>query len=82
MTTDSEFSAALDPLRAMLASDGYAVELGGGHPVPITIVATGDACGDCLVPESVMRPLIADMLGERGVEKEWTLSLPAPSGQE
>jgi hypothetical protein len=77
MATPSEWSTALDPLRAMLAADGYGVRLTGSDPVEITIVATDEACGDCLVPESVMRPLIADMLGDRGIQEEWTLSLPA-----
>lgn len=80
MDTESELSTALDPLRTMLASDGFGIVLRGTDPVAITIVATDDACGDCLVPESVMRPLIADMLAERGIEDEWTLSLPTAGG--
>jgi hypothetical protein len=79
MTTRSEWSTALDPLSAMLASDGYDVQLTGDDPMGINIVATEEACGECLVPESVMRPLIADMLAKSGIHQDWTLSLPAAS---
>jgi hypothetical protein len=80
MTSQAELSKALDPLRAILASDGYGVEVGETRPLEVRIVATGSACEECLVPESVMRPLIADMLGEHGFDDEWTLSLPPPRG--
>jgi hypothetical protein len=82
MTTPSEWRTALDPLVSMLAADGYGVQLTGGDPLGIAIVAKDEACGDCLVPESVMRPQIADLLSAKGIQEEWTLSLPAAADTE
>ena len=53
----SAIAAALEPLRALLSADGYALELieASGSRVVAMITAGPDACAECLVPELIMR---------------------------
>ena len=56
--------AGLRSLGDTLAADGYAVaaeERDGRVRVRIT-VADPSACADCLAPEEIMRPIVADLL--------------------
>jgi hypothetical protein len=61
---DAERAAVL---RCTLAADGYELEVGEeGDRVRVTIIATDQACADCLVPKDLMRAILAQ-----------TLSIPA-----
>ncbi len=51
-------------LAATLAADGYRMEFAeNGDRVHVTIIATEDACADCLVPKNLMRSMLEQQLG-------------------
>ena len=53
----------LKDMRATLAADGYALEAReDGERVVIDIVATPEACEDCLAPPEVMRAILGKTL--------------------
>lgn len=56
--------AALRPMRDSLAADGYGLEwsVQEQNRIRIQVVATGDACEDCLVPPEIMRAILSDAL--------------------
>ncbi len=74
--TAPQLETALAGFRAMLEPDGYAVEFVDA-PLAVRIVATEGACPECLVPESVMRPIINGMLAQSGLEGDFALVYPA-----
>jgi hypothetical protein len=50
-------------LRSTLAADGYELDVTeGGDRVRVTIIATDQACADCLVPQDLMRAILAQAL--------------------
>jgi hypothetical protein len=54
---------ALDGMRAMLAADGYVLHWSvEGDVLAVSVVATGDACADCLVPKTLFSALVRDAL--------------------
>lgn len=57
MTASPAITEALASLGAMLAADGYELELreGGSALLVAEIKAGPDACADCLVPKDMMR---------------------------
>ncbi len=51
-------------LRASLAADGYELEMAeASGRVSVTIIATPQACADCLVPKDLMRGILGQTLG-------------------
>jgi hypothetical protein len=51
-------------LRSTLAADGYEMDVAeDGDRVRVTIIATDQACADCLVPKDLMRSILGDTLG-------------------
>ena len=53
MSAATDLTEELEPLRAMLAADGYelAADLSAdGRTVVLDITATADACAECLAP--------------------------------
>ncbi|HEY6294650.1 MAG TPA: hypothetical protein VIX15_03215 [Streptosporangiaceae bacterium] len=51
-------------LRSTLAADGYEMDVAEqGDRVRVTIIATDQACADCLVPKDLMRSILAQTLG-------------------
>lgn len=52
----------LASIRTSLEADGYAIDVTDGERVTVVISATPDACAECLVPESVMRPILEHSL--------------------
>ena len=57
-------TARLEPLRASLGADGYEMRAAeDSGRIGITILATEDACADCLVPKNVMRAILGQVLG-------------------
>ena len=51
-------------LQATLAADGYRMEFAeDGDRLRVTIIATPDACADCLVPKDLMRAMLEEQLG-------------------
>jgi hypothetical protein len=66
--TAEAMGAAVAPLRDMLAADGYALTVEAlGNGWELRIGATGDACADCLVPEMLLRTIVADGLRRHGI---------------
>ena len=53
----------LEQVRDMLAADGYAIEVReDGDRLLVQVLATPEACADCLVPLAVMRGILAVQL--------------------
>jgi hypothetical protein len=51
-------------LQSTLAADGYRMEIAeAGDRVAVTIIATPQACADCLVPKDLMRGILEQALG-------------------
>jgi len=61
-------SERLKVLYDTLAVDGYemSVQMARGGRVQARIVATAEACADCLVPRSVMSALLTDAVHAGG----------------
>ncbi|MFW6090351.1 MAG: hypothetical protein ACODAF_00650 [Actinomycetota bacterium] len=73
--------AELDELRTSLAADGYELDVDvSGASAVVRIAAGPDACDDCLVSKSMMRAMLAPVLGV--AEDEIDLSYPADHGGE
>jgi len=61
---DAERAGAI---AATLAADGYRRQIAEtGDRVRVTITAGPEACADCLVPENLMRGILAQALGVPG----------------
>lgn len=61
----TEVEAAISGIAAAFAADGYQLTVQDAEPeVRITIAAVGDVCADCLVPESVLVPMLAQALDD------------------
>lgn len=60
----AEVEKAIEPFAEALRSDGYEIGIVSVAPdaIDLQIDALEDACEDCLVPEHVMAPMIADGL--------------------
>jgi hypothetical protein len=53
----------LQDMRTMLSADGYGIEAReDGEHVVVEIVATPEACEDCLAPPEVMRAILGKSL--------------------
>lgn len=62
----ADVEKAIEPFAEALRSDGYEIGVTAAAPdlVELRIDALEGACEDCLVPEHVMAPMIADTLPE------------------
>jgi hypothetical protein len=61
MTVDVE---RLAQVRATLVADGFDLEVDhGGSRVTVRIVASVEACPDCLVPKPLLRSMLQPILG-------------------
>ena len=59
--------AAFAEIVTVLARDGYAAEWEvDGDAVTFRVVATADACADCLVPAPVMQAILGDAIEGTG----------------
>ncbi len=68
-------------LASTLAADGYRMEFAERDGrLHVTIVATPDACADCLVPKDLMRGMLAQQLGVAGENID--LTYPSEFSQE
>jgi len=76
-TDQSAIEAALQPFAEMLAADGYELHSRlEGEVVELKIVAGASACEECLVPRTVMEPIMSNALGEAGLSVEIDLRYP------
>jgi hypothetical protein len=77
MSTSDDVSAGLDGIRKGLEADGYGLEVVGAADVlAIRIVATEDACEDCLVSREVMARMMSGALGGRWAPEQIEIELP------
>ena len=61
----------MQPLRDMLAADGYALRLETvARTLTVNIDATADACEDCLAPAEMIAMMVEDRLKTAGVPVE------------
>lgn len=60
----AELEKAIEPFAEALRSDGYEIAVASvsEKAIDLRITALEGACEDCLVPEHVMAPMIADTL--------------------
>lgn len=60
---------ALAPIQTTMSADGYSLSVTEGEAgaLAVRIEAQEGACADCLVPESVMVPMIERLLADAGV---------------
>jgi hypothetical protein len=69
MLTDCE--KALEPLRSMLAADGYLLRLettvAAGDDLTLTVSAGPDACAECLVPVALFAEMVDRWLSDAGI---------------
>lgn len=65
--------AKLDQLNQTLAADGYHLELEESGDVIKGVVTSGDGvCDDCLVPQDIMKTILAPILGTQPDKIELT----------
>lgn len=66
MSATAEVAAveqAIGGIAAAFAADGYQLTVLEAEPeIRLSIEAVGDVCADCLVPESVLVPMLAQTL--------------------
>jgi hypothetical protein len=71
---------ALDPLRSMLAADGYLLHLesrsGSANELSITVKAGPDACEECLVPVELFTDIVTRHLADNGLRPSVTIVYP------
>jgi hypothetical protein len=68
-------------LRASLAADGYQLEIAEtAGRVSVTIIATPQACADCLVPKDLMRGILGQTLGVAAERIDLTYPREAQAG--
>lgn len=74
---------ALAPITDMLAADGYQldIESTADAGLLLRISATAESCEECLVPRSVLEPMVVNKLGERGIESSVVVEYPAAHHQ-
>jgi hypothetical protein len=73
---------AMEPLREMLAADGYALRVATTHrSLTVNIDATPDACEDCLAPAGTIELIVKDRLESAGIPTEGVdLEVVMPAG--
>ena len=57
MSVPANVDEEFEPVRAMLAADGYELAAGlsaDGRTIVLDITATADACAECLAPPTVI----------------------------
>ncbi len=78
----NQYAEALEPLRTMLAADGYWLQVesttGDFNEVTLTVEAEPDACEDCLVPVDLFRAIVNQHLTDNGLEPNITIAYPLP----
>ena len=62
----------LAAIRTSLEADGYEIDVTEGERVAVVISATPEACAECLVPPSVMVPILEHALKVPGASIDLT----------
>jgi hypothetical protein len=82
MSAATNVTEELEPLRAMLAADGYALATSfstDGRTIVLDITATADACAECLAPPTVIASVARSCFSESSAlaGREIDVRLPA-----
>ena len=82
-----DLSAAEDavaPLLTMLSADGYDLRLtaAGDHSLCVEVIATHDACADCLVPKDLFASMATEYLERNGITAALDVRYPSDTGHE
>jgi hypothetical protein len=65
----TDVTASLEPMTAMLGSDGYGLDISvASDRIGLTVVAGPDACKECLVPKEVFASTAVQMLAKSNIE--------------
>lgn len=69
--------AGLDGIRGGLEADGYGLEVvGAAERLSVRIVATADACADCLASREILARMISGALEGRWAPEQIEIELP------
>jgi hypothetical protein len=76
-------TAALEPLAEALLADGYELRATqtADRSARVEVVATPDACADCLVPQDVFTAIISTRLTEV-LQGTWQIEVVYPTDGE
>jgi hypothetical protein len=85
MSAATNLTAELEPVRAMLAADGYdlaAALSADGRTIVLDITATAAACAECLAPPTVIAAVARSCFSETSelVGREIDVRLPIHAG--
>jgi hypothetical protein len=69
VTTTTQIEHALNDVNSMLGADGYQLVVRDADEsrVVLSIVASPDACEECLVPPEILNAVVAKHLRQGGV---------------
>lgn len=72
------YEQALKPMADMLAADGYELQIEELAPsrLAVTVVATADACEECLVPKELFASITSKYLQDKGLTPELSVIYP------
>lgn len=78
MSSSEAVDRALLSLREMLAADGYGLDVTiEDRSVQLAFrVTEEDSCGECLVPRTIMEPMVQQMLLAGGVDADLIVHYP------
>lgn len=66
---ETEISAALDDVRALVQADGGDLVLVGSDPasgeIHLSLVLEGVECRECVMPRDFLEPIALDMIGAK-----------------
>jgi hypothetical protein len=81
MSAPLELEQALQPLRSMLAADGYALatsDSADGRGIVLDVTATPEACAECLAPASVIASVARSCLADSAVAPGVAIEVRVP----
>lgn len=81
MSKLADLGKALEPLRAMLGADGYALSAShseGGKAILLDVTATPSACEECLAPPAVIASVARSCLSDASIAPGIAIEVRVP----
>jgi hypothetical protein len=81
MSAPANLEEALQPLKAMLAADGYALATSDGEDgrvIVLDVTATPDACAECLAPAAVIASVARSCLSDSTITSDVAIEVHVP----
>jgi hypothetical protein len=81
VSAPQELEQALEPLRSMLAADGYALATSDsqdGSAIVLDVTATPEACAECLAPASVIASVARSCLADSSIAPGVAIEVRVP----